>query len=264
MTDITVNSAMKDRCLVRLSVHLSELLERAKVSVDTKFSTFHKVAELPNGQINCQQLPIKGRLASFRVMELPRKEGDVCPLAIQKLLQDCSHSNARSIYCDWSWSRGIRISKHCKALQYRPAGEECLLAVRCPYLWGLLDLQELVESMENFCTRGKETMIKVYESQIGFQSYPWVVESYKYLQCNSPMKQCQHHWCGRQIIWLKTSPVCICQGWWLSHNEPAVWKVSTGVAHAHQGDLLVMRIASMYTKMPGIPWQTWSINHWNV
>ena len=73
---LLVNSRKKDRYLACLRVHLSKIAREGKVqfhvvSVDMKFPTFHEVLEVPNGQVNVQQLSIKGKVVSLRVTEPP-------------------------------------------------------------------------------------------------------------------------------------------------------------------------------------------------
>ena len=66
--------------------------ERFVVSDDVEVTAFHKVEQVFKGQVNGQQLTVKGAVLLLRGSKLPGEVLKGTPRVVNLLLKDCTHS----------------------------------------------------------------------------------------------------------------------------------------------------------------------------
>ena len=81
------------------------------VGPDIEVTAFDEVLKVFDGQVNGQQLSIKGAVLCLGRCKLPGKIGEGAPGVSYPLLQDCAHRGTGSIREDASGRIGSRMYK---------------------------------------------------------------------------------------------------------------------------------------------------------
>jgi len=83
------------------------------ICYNMKITSFHKVSEVLNGQVYCQQLTVKGAVTGFSWSELGREKLNRAPLSIHELLQNCSNCHIRHICHNACWCIRFGVKQQC-------------------------------------------------------------------------------------------------------------------------------------------------------